>query len=301
MSQTNTTIHEVIVPRRAVQSKISCVFNTAFNSTHKTVLAINEVHKTLPNTLSTATNVQPTAKFDGTCCLIRDNKLWKRYDRKLNKEGERKNKAFQRQLSMLGPDANPKDILQFDVNTDFKVPPTGWIPADGEIDNIKLNIVHNQHCVGWVPISTTEKSDKWHWSVFRDQKVLLLVPQDATQLVVKAVPTEELNECSFELVGSKVNNNPYKFPQSEKQHFLVPHGAVSLFDVPDLNDQLTTDDLIKWFNQSQQAGLEGIVWHITTNDKIIMLKIHRHHLGLEWPVDNPLFMYDPDWISQINE
>src|SRR4051794_1044906 len=103
--------------KAAVQSKISCIFDTAFNNQYKTVMATDTIHRSLMATLSNAVTIRPTVKFDGTCCLIRDDKLWKRYDRKLNKEGERKNKIFQKQLANIGPDQTPKDILQFNVET----------------------------------------------------------------------------------------------------------------------------------------------------------------------------------------
>ena len=63
-----------------------------------------------------------TRKWDGTACLFKGGKLWKRYDRKLNRQGKR------------------------------KPAPEGWVMCETEPNE------HTGHWPGWIPIGDEPES-----------------------------------------------------------------------------------------------------------------------------------------------
>ncbi|MCP4373234.1 MAG: hypothetical protein GY797_34785 [Deltaproteobacteria bacterium] len=89
-----------------------------------------------------------TVKYDGTCCLVRDGKLYRRYDRKLSKSAnkrKRKDKSFAPGIEH------------------FKPAPDGWEAAELEPNK------HTGHWPGWLPVSETNSQDQWHkeaWKQF---------------------------------------------------------------------------------------------------------------------------------------
>ncbi len=83
-----------------------------------------------------------TIKFDGQACLWQDGKLWKRFDRKLNKQAQRRLDHGQ----ALGP---LNDGL-------FRNAPEGFVPCEAAPDPVTF------HWPGWVPVSETDPADKWH-------------------------------------------------------------------------------------------------------------------------------------------
>ena len=87
----------------------------------------------------------PTVKYDGTCCMVRDGKLYKRYDRKLTKSKARllkKNTSYMPSIE------------------DYKSAPDGWEAAEPEPNR------HTGHWPGWLPISEDDPQDKWHREAF---------------------------------------------------------------------------------------------------------------------------------------
>lgn len=81
----------------------------------------------------------PTHKIDGTACLFKDGKLWKRYDRKL-------------QFKYLGKfKAGDKPDLSC-----FKTPPDGFVPCEEIYDP------NTFHWPGWVPIDLNSKVDQYY-------------------------------------------------------------------------------------------------------------------------------------------
>lgn len=128
-----------------------------------------------------------TRKFDGTCCMIRDGKLYKRYDAKAG-----------------------------------KVPPANFEPAqDPDKDT--------GHWPGWVPVGDGPE-DHWYREAFSNS--------DYSQ-----------TDGTFELVGPKINGNP----EGLERHWLWPHNAHALGDVP------RSFDLLKQY--LSENDYEGIVWH----------------------------------------
>lgn len=161
-------------------------------------------------------------KYDGTSCLIKDNTLFKRYDRKLKKESYLKTK------SGYVPTIN-----------DFKDKPDGWIACQ-EPDVVTF------HWPGWMPI---EKTDYWH--------------REALQW---------LPDGTYELVGPKINGNPYNLP-SDTIHTLIPHTKTLLNRVP--RDYYGLQQYLKILYG------EGIVFHHPDGR---MCKIRRRDFGFDWPL-----------------
>lgn len=90
--------------------------------------------------------------------------------------------------------------------------------------------------------------------------------------------TQALETCSttvfvdgqtYELVGPKVQGNPYGL----KQHTLRRHGDVKLEGVP-----RSFEELREWLSDHP---FEGVVWHHADGR---MAKIKRRDFGLEWPL-----------------
>ncbi|KAL9642917.1 hypothetical protein ABK040_010611 [Willaertia magna] len=421
-----------------VQGKISCLFEISFNEEEKKVLATNQLNLKILKLFKNSSDnnnsynyntsehsekikknikINPTIKIDGTCCLIRNGKLFKRFDRKLNQKGISKNKLYQKQLQQslqsssdnTNIEMNKNEILKFDILTDFKEGPNGWFPCDSlqylfnnninkenntnkesseeENEKNKSTIINSQHLVGWIPLNEKESSDRWHLSVLATKKntnlennsnienkelyALTLIPKSFNKLTnkikceIKMISLKNLENQTVELIGSKINANPYKFPKNEKQHFLIPHGSISFLmnndnsnndDKVDCNDncndekevdndckekdnkqvdknndgygengflvnmkELTLDGLKKWFEENEFGKNEGIVFHILIDNKddnnnntidnkeekkdkkIMLVKIHRHHLNLKWPIDDPMFKFDESWMEEVQK
>lgn len=153
-----------------------------------------------------------TVKFDGTSCMIRDGKLYRRYDAK-----------------------------------NGKTPPVNF-EASQEPDPI------TGHWTGWIPVGESNE-DKWH-----REGLQWLQIADSWRIKVGG---------TFELVGEKIQNNPYQL----KGHELWPHGSIVLQNVP-----TDFDGLREWFEYQK---IEGVVWH---HDEGRMVKIKRRDFGLEWPI-----------------
>lgn len=176
----------------------------------------------------------PTRKIDGTCCKIENSALYKRYDRKLSKNAMRKLKKG---------DYAPK-------NKDYKLAPEGWKAAELEPNH------HTGHWPGWLPISEDAPDDKWHREAWKN-----------------CLQWNEIEEGTYELVGPKIQGNPYKLDH----HVLHKHGDINLEtihyvprDFEGLNQYL-----------KDHCDIEGIVWHHPDGR---MVKIKRRDFGYEWPV-----------------
>ena len=77
-----------------------------------------------------------TVKWDGTCCMVRDGRLYKRYDRKPTKAARRKG----------GP---------YLMTADFKPAPDEWEPCE------PMPNKHTGHWPGWLPVGEGPE-DQWH-------------------------------------------------------------------------------------------------------------------------------------------
>lgn len=169
-----------------------------------------------------------TLKVDGSACLVKDGELYKRYDRKLKS----------RYMKRLRADAN------FVVTEDmFNELPGDAIPCQDRPDPVTY---HHPH---WVKIDASKPEDKFHVEAWNAMGGLL---PDGT----------------YELVGSKINNNPYGLDGYK----LVKHGA-EILDVPD-----RSFEGIKQFLTGLNG--EGVVFY--NNETGEMAKIRRKDFGLFW-------------------
>lgn len=192
-----------------------------------------------------------TIKFDGTCCLIRDGKLYKRYDHKPDNW-----KAIQRAIKYGGNIPSPV----------MSPTPPGFEPAQ-EPDPITL------HWPGWVPVGDGN-DDKWH----REAWYAMTEGHEADEAIAAAFgDTADSLDGAYELVGPKVQGNPYIL----KAHHLWRHGALTYRD---FNRVQSVEDAPRDFNGLKawltDNIIEGIVWHHPDGR---MVKIKRRDFGLPWP------------------
>ncbi|KAM6291441.1 RNA ligase 1 [Porphyrio hochstetteri] len=234
----------------------------------------------------------PTEKVDGTCCYVTTYKgqpyLWARLDRKPNKQAE---KRFKGSLYSL---AGCKEFV-WNVEEDFRPVPDTWIPAkDIEFSNGNPLPDENGHVPGWVPVEKTSKQYCWHSSVVNYEAEVALVLKrhaDPGVLEIGPVPLSELLEQTLELIGTNINANPYGLgSKKEPVHLLVPHGAFEIKNPPTLEQ----NDIRSWFEGCSEGRVEGIVWHCRDGR---LIKLHRHHLGLRWPLAETYLNSQPVVVS----
>jgi hypothetical protein len=173
-----------------------------------------------------------TLKVDGSACMVKDGVLYKRYDRKLQSK-------YMKQARALGD----KFVVTEDM---FNVLPSNAIPCQEKPDAVTY---HHPH---WVEIDKNKPEDSFH---------------------VKALESMNLPlaDGTYELLGPKVNNNPYGLTEYK----LAKHGE-DLLNVPD-----RSFDGIKSF--LEQLNGEGIVFYHPEGE---MLKIRRKDMGYFWNHDD---------------
>ncbi|KAM9807525.1 RNA ligase 1 [Neosynchiropus ocellatus] len=270
----------------SVQQKIQCVFVTEVKQEQSRKRVCQEFQVVAAeqlNPVALEANIHcavATEKLDGTCCYVTVYKgqpwLWARLDRKPNKQAEKRFKKYQHtHKSSKG--------FSWNVEEDFKTVPDSWIPAHGVKHLNGYPVPDPQgHIPGWVPVEKDNKQYCWHSSVldYEAAAALALRPsgnmEDALEIVV--VPLVDLLEQTLELIGTNVNGNPYGLgSKSRPVHFLVPHGSICAKNPPPVDLQ----QLLRWFQESPDGKVEGIVWHCRDGT---LVKVHRHHLNLPWPV-----------------
>lgn len=151
-----------------------------------------------------------TEKIDGTCCMVRDGKLYKRYEAKAG-----------------------------------RTPPQGFEPAQDAPDE------YTGHGPGWLAVGDGP-DDKWHREAWKHND------------------GENLLDGTYELVGPKVQGNPYAL----QVHHLMPHGG----DTIEITH--TTFEGLKHYLSGNEE-IEGIVWHHPDGR---MAKLKRRDFGLKWPI-----------------
>ncbi len=134
-----------------------------------------------------------------------------------------------------------------------------------------------------MPIDPKGRQHCWHaTSVDMDVGVGLVLqplPGEDKVLQITAIPLAELLGCTMELIGTHINGNPYQLGSKQAPlHLLVRHGAIPFQRNPPIN----FSDLKSWFHGESDGQIEGIVWHCSGGN---LFKVHRHHLGLKWPVE----------------
>lgn len=128
---------------------------------------------------------------------------------------------------------------RYDVK-EGKEPPYGFIPAQ-EPDKV------TGHWPGWLEVGNGNE-DKWHREGFESLK--------------------DKMDGTYELVGSKVQRNPYHLVK----HELWKHGASLALECP-----RDFESLKEYLNLHP---IEGIVWHHPDGK---MAKIKARDFGLKWP------------------
>lgn len=291
----------------SVQQKMPCVFTTEVKeepSRKRDCQSYQVIASETLNPVAVDADVESaiaTEKVDGTCCyvsLFRGRPcLWARLDRKPNKQAEKRfRKHHHLQRSGKG--------FSWNVAEDFKTVPETWIPAHG-VKRLNEQPLpdENGHIPGWVPVDTHSKQYCWHSAVvdYELGAALVLRPtshnnqnnhnnhhhhhqgeQQWTELELRAVPLNELLEQTLELIGTNVNGNPYALGSKKRPlHCLVSHGALPVSEPPPLD----LHRLRSWFQTRPEGRVEGVVWHCSDGT---LLKLHRHHLGLRWPVEDTL-------------
>nr|CAB3226513.1 uncharacterized protein C12orf29 homolog [Phallusia mammillata] len=295
--------------KNGVQGKIQCIFKCVAEELpskkrvgqNYRIVATKEISKTaLSSNLETAI---ATEKLDGTCCYVKEYQgklaLWARLDRKPNKKSDKRFKKFQqekRNWNANGKEGTePRFIWKYP--DDMKEVPASWMPAHN-VDIDKSNGYpipdENGHIPGWVPISHDKRQYCWHHSVVIDSNQLALVLQSidgasesgescSNGLEIKVKHLSELDGMTLELIGTNINGNPYGLGSKTcPMHLLSVHGDIKAEHVP---MPLEHEHIFEWFQNKHKRGscgnVEGIVWHCKDNT---MYKVHRHHLGLIWPL-----------------
>ncbi|XP_067855407.1 RNA ligase 1 [Heptranchias perlo] len=281
----------------SVQQKIPCAFATEVRDEPATKRANQSFRVLATGQLSLKAleadihHAIATEKVDGTCCYVAKYKdlpyLWARLDRKPTKQAEKRFRKFQ--------SSKTSTEFTWNLDDDFRKVPDSWIPAHGVVQlKGRSQPDENGHIPGWIPVEKDCKPYCWHVSAvnYETGSALILKPcSEKNLLEITTIPLMELLEQTLELVGTHINGNPYGLGNKRHPvHVLVPHGSLQIEKPPTLN--LT--DLITWFEESQEGKVEGIVWHCTNG---ILIKIHRHHLGLQWPLPDPYLTARPLSIS----
>ncbi|XP_057413593.1 uncharacterized protein C12orf29 homolog isoform X5 [Balaenoptera acutorostrata] len=158
------------------------------------------------------------------------------------------------------------------------------------------NFLHSkQNSKGWVPVEKNNKQYCWHSSVVNYEFEIALVlrhhSDDPGLLEISAVPLSDLLEQTLELIGTNINGNPYGLGSKKHPlHLLIPHGAFQIRNLPTLKH----NDLLSWFEGCREGKIEGIVWHCSDG---CLIKVHRHHLGLCWPIPDTYMNSKPVIIN----
>ncbi|KAG8439536.1 hypothetical protein GDO86_005658 [Hymenochirus boettgeri] len=285
--------------RSAVQQKIPCVFLTQVKdqpSTKREHQMFRVVATETLNPSAVSADVQSalaTEKLDGTCCYVTNYKgvpyLWARLDRKPTKQAE---KRFKRHIFAKGH----SNEFVWNVDEDFKSVPDVWIPAK-EIKhcNGKPYPDENGHIPGWVPVECGNRQYCWHSNAVNYEAgvAIILKPHkdNLEGLEICLVQLSELLEQTVELIGTNINGNPYGIGSKKHPiHLLIPHGIFHIKDLP----LIQHNSLVSWFGGCPEGKVEGIVWHCRNGS---LIKLHRHHLGLCWPIPDPFLNSKPVTIT----
>ena len=132
-------------------------------------------------------------------------------------------------------------------------PPQGWRHWTEEDPGVIATMTHGH---GWLPVVPENPSQVWHRQAWEARSL---------------EPIASRKDGTYELVGPKVQGNPYQLAA----HELWKHGTVHLSPTY----ALSFGGLYEYLLFS--TPLEGIVWH---HEDGRMAKIKRRDFGLPWPV-----------------
>ncbi|ESO13049.1 hypothetical protein HELRODRAFT_63644 [Helobdella robusta] len=266
-----------------VKKKINCIFEIviepSISSKRPNQFFSVQATDGLRNEFVSSLN-QPhivSEKIDGTSSFVRRFNgipwLWARHDRKPTKNYKKMH---------IGDSIDYQD---FKIEN-YKDAPENWTASDACLNEMgKLIPDTNGHIMGWVPINPQLKQHCWHCQAvdLESGLALTLKPNDGhadNTLELSIEPLEKLEECTFELIGTNINGNAYNIGSKQAPlHILVRHGIIKISKT---YPNVTQSSLRNWFINDENGRVEGIVWHCSNSR---LYKLHRHHLGLEWPID----------------
>lgn len=143
----------------------------------------------------------------------------------------------------------------------YKPAPDGWEPCEDQPNE------HTGHWPGWLPVGDGPE-DRWHREAF-------------AEICELAGDAECITEGTYELVGEKVQDNPYNYDS----HMLISHDEIDgVLDEADFgrDTENRTFESIKALVADESEGpLEGIVFHHPDGR---LAKVKRKDFGLPWPV-----------------
>ena len=188
----------------------------------------------------------PTQKWDGTCIMVRNHILYKRYDAKKNKKGNWKTIPEKFELC-------------------------------GEPDKV------TGHKVGWIPVKWETKKERKENCYFKMAWDLVDVVNTYTKgIFYLNYPNPKYVDGTYELVGITVNGNP----ENLNGLYFVKHGFDNLSSISgytyDSKARLNVENELNYNTIKdflEHHIIEGIVWHHSDGR---MAKIKRTDFGLEW-------------------
>ncbi|XP_043402501.1 uncharacterized protein C12orf29 homolog isoform X3 [Chelonia mydas] len=184
--------------------------------------------------------------------------------------------------------------------TTYKGQPYLWARLDRKPNKLsekrfKRFLYSMEDSKGWVPVEKNSKQYRWHSSVVNYEAEIALIlkrhADDPGRLEISSVPLSDLLEQTLELIGTNINANPYGLGSKKHPlHLLVPHGAFEIKNPP----MLKHSDILSWFESCTEGKIEGIVWHCNDGH---LIKLHRHHLGMCWPIPETYLNSQPVVIA----
>lgn len=207
-------------------------------------LAINKMNPLLLEKLRNGVQYKVTIKVDGTCCSVREGRIWKRRDLK---------------------DAR-------------NVPPT-WVRTGNEKDGHLIGAMPLEKGDTWHLDCYAKNPDK---SLNMDRMMILDLNDNQDGLVYKEVDTTSLKGQSIEIMGPKWQKNPHGLTiHCAMRHGLIQaNGFPNLMKYVNDTSLDLLQDIKNWFNTSDHGSFsEGVVVHL---DDGTMFKLHRHHLDMKW-------------------
>lgn len=181
-----------------------------------------------------------TLKVDGSACRVKDGILYKRFDHKLQSR-------YMKQLRALGS--------EFKVTPDmFNTLPPNAIPCEEKPDPVTY---HHPH---WVAVDKDKPEDAFHIQAF------------------EAV-NGKLEDGTYELIGPKINNNPYKLDECK----LIKHGS-EVLNIPD-----RSFEGLKVFMENLDG--EGVVFHHPNGE---MYKCRKKDMKLFWNTEDTRDLRDEE-------
>jgi len=196
-----------------------------------------------------------TGKVDGTCCFIKNGKLWARQD-------------------LRGTPGAP--LSSFKTKR-----PDGWHIMDPAVKTLEeenaCKADEGGHLVGFRPIHP--KTDKWHADALVNETHVRRYAWVVDRLVLQEVALVALDGLSVELVGPKINGNVHQLPQ----HGIIIHGDILCSNLEEICQQKhwqnISQDIINYLTtDSLGKALEGIVVYSIEQGQA--WKLHRDHLNL---------------------